>query len=133
MNEMKDTKCPLCGAPAVVHITDEPHFVGSDNKPTRVSYEYDEPSPPPWPTLRGYEIPHLVAVAELIHRHGMTPEDLHDLKSNFERAFSLAAEIMKRDMQSQIEAFQAGLKAPLPFKISEDGKSVQILRKEGET
>lgn len=132
MNEMKDTKCPLCGAPAVVHITDEPHFVGSDNRPTRISYEYDEPSPPV-PTLRGYEIPHLVAVAELIHRHGMTPEDLHDLKSNFERAFSLASEIMGRDLQRQIETFQAGLKAPPLFKISEDGKSIQILRKEGET
>ena len=125
MNKIKGAKCPLCGAPAVVQTTEDPHL-----QEIEFFFEYDEPSPPPWPTLRGYEIPHLVAVAELIHRHGMTPEDLHDLKSNFERAFNLAAEIMKRDMQSQIETFQAGLKAPPPFKISEDGKSVQILRKE---
>lgn len=123
---MKNTKCPLCGAPVVTRIYDDHPF----QDPITV-YLYEAPLPPPTltPTLRGYEIQHLVMAAELLHHHGLTPDDLHDLKNNFERAFSLAAEIMRRDMQRQIEGFQAGLKAPPPFKISEDGKSIQILRK----
>lgn len=35
--------------------------------------------------------------------------------------------------EAVLEGFQAGLKAPPLFKVSEDGKSIQILRKEGES
>lgn len=113
MNEMRDIKCPLCGAPAVVRITNEPHFIGSDNTPTRISYEYDEPSPPPVTTIYGYELEMLRVAAELMHRQGITAEDLRGLVNNIERAYSMVIEITRRDTQRQLDAIYEKLHNPV--------------------
>ena len=108
MNEMKNIKCPLCGAPAVVRITDDPLWVGSDNKPTRIFYEYDKPEPPV-PKLCGYEVQDLIMVAELMRGRSFSEEDLRDLGNNFERAFMLASEILRRDLEQQLRSFQGNI------------------------
>ena len=113
MNERRNTKCPLCGAPAVVRITGEPDLI-TDDLHACVSVSYDEPKPR-MPTIRGYEMPHLNAVAELLHRHGVTPEDLCDLVSNFERAFIMVAEITRRDTERQFRELQEGFLKQIAF------------------
>lgn len=127
MTETRDTKCPLCGAPVAVRISDDPFFVGSDCTPTRIAYEYDRPKPH---TIQGYEIRDLQAVATLLRQDLITPEDLHAIKNNFERAFVMVAEIQRRDMERQFAAFRercldpaafAGVKLNLdPLKITQE-------------
>ena len=114
MTETKDTKCPLCGAPAVVRISDDPFFVGSDCTPTRIAYEYDEPKPPV-PKLYGYGIPHLTIVAKLLREHNVTPEDLHDMANNFESALNMVTEIQRRDMERHLHALQERCLGPEVF------------------
>lgn len=120
MNEIKKIKCPLCGAPAVVHITDEPRWMGSDCVPTRVSYEYDEPAPPPDPTMMGYQLNHLQMVAELIRQHGVTPKDLHDLKDNFQRAFDIIHAEQERMTKSLIDQALQNFQVTKPEKNKEE-------------
>lgn len=109
MNEIKDTKCPLCGAPVNVRITDDPH-----HWETKIGYQYKEP-PQPAPKIQGYKICDLEIVAELMTKHRITPEDLRDLKNNFERAINMVAEIQRRDMARQINALQERVFHPSNF------------------
>lgn len=108
MNEMRDTKCPLCGAPAVIRITEDPHLCE-----TKISYEYDEPSPPPVTTIYGYELEMLRVAAELMHKQGITAEDLRGLVNNIERAYSMVIEITRRDTQRQLDAIYEKLHNPV--------------------
>lgn len=95
MNEARDTRCPLCGAPVMV---DE------------LGYHYQEPSPPPGPIIYGYQLEHLQVVAELLRKHNVTPEDLHDLKDNFQRALDIVSieheNMMRRQMDGTLRALQ---------------------------
>lgn len=85
MKETIDTKCPLCGAPATVTLVRNARGVQFEVD----DYCYKEPEPAPAPTMYGYDLDHLRLVAELIRRHGVTPDDLQDLKDNFQRAFDI--------------------------------------------
>lgn len=125
MNEIKDTKCPLCGAPVNVRITDDPHLWE-----TKIGYQYKEP-PQPAPTIQGYEISDLQAVATLLRQDLITPEDLHDLKSNFERAFVMVAEIQRRDMERQFAVFQERCLDPMAFAgVKPDLSAMNITQKQ---
>lgn len=96
MNEARKIKCPLCGAPATV--TESAH----DFQAAAV-YHYEEPDPAPASTVYGYDPDHLRVVAELLRRHGVTPEDLHDLKDNFQRAFDILHAEQERAHRAAID------------------------------
>lgn len=100
MNKTRETKCPLCGAPVEVRITDDPQLWE-----TKIEYQYRKP-PQPAPMIQGYEIRDLQAVATLLRQDLITPEGIHELKNNFERAFVMVAEIQRRDMEKQFAAFR---------------------------
>lgn len=125
MNGTRDTKCPLCGAPVEVRITDDPQLCE-----TKIGYQYKNP-PQPAPTIQGYEIRDLQAVATLLRQDLITPEDLHEIKNNFERAFVMVAEIQRRDMEKQLAAFRERCLDPAVFAgIKMDHSAFKITREQ---
>lgn len=98
MNETREIKCPLCGAPAIVTITENAHVLQNV-----ATYHYQEPQPAPGPTLYGYTLHELEMVAVLLRQHGVTPEDLLDLKDNFQRAFGLIHAEQERMRKAAID------------------------------
>lgn len=103
MNEMRNTRCPLCGAPAIIATTENAYTCQLE-----IAYHYEEPQPKPGPTVMGYDLDHLQLVAKLMRQHEVTPEDLHDLKDNFQRAFDILHTEQERIAQDVAARMLAG-------------------------
>lgn len=103
MNEMRNTRCPLCGAPAIIATTENAYTCQLE-----IAYHYEEPHRAPEPTIMGYDLDHLHLVAKLMRQHGVTPEDLRDLKDNFQRAVDILHTEQERIAQDVAARMLAG-------------------------
>lgn len=107
---IRDATCPICGAPVVCTITENIH-----SRRNEFDFRYKKP-PAPKPTLCGYQMEQLLMVADLLQRHGVAPEDLHDLKNNFQFAFDILRKeqerIQRAAMEQMLQNFQPGSSLP---------------------
>lgn len=152
MNAIILRPCPFCGGAAtVITIQDigdrAPKFFGACTKcgveTPRTSRSRQEAAdnwnrrPKPKGisaeqaprTLYGYQMDQLLMVAELLQRHGVTPEDLHDLKNNFQRTFDILQEEQERRRREALAHMMRGfneIHIPDPSDFNDAFSNIQL-------